>query len=570
MASVTCRSPRPASGSSAKASAASVRSPRSAASTVSSWVATWRRTISSYGVGQRAAVAAADAVAVDDADRLDHRVRRQADGLTGVGDVHRGLEGLAREHGLDHGRRQLARLPGLQVLGAGQPGVDVGDVVRLVLLAPRNRAELNVVGRAPVGLGREGERDELGNVPVAGRREGAPALEQRQLEEVPLGEVELGERLGLRAPRVRGQRRQAADLLDQIAQHVEAVRAVDLERGEHREVVDPGHRGRDRLEGPAQGDGQVHAEVAHLVTEADRLDAGLAAHGAGQRRHGVGDVEEPGVRAALLHRLADADEDGDVAQGAVDAARSHGVPHRLGDAVGGRHVEVHRHGAEAAGRDAHDDEVGAVERRMEVGGGGDRRLGAHGLVQLVGQRLHFRQRRGVDVLEHEVHAGERRRPEEVGHQLRAPLIASAADDRHLGRHAATVQSRSWFASDVAPRWRSPPPSPPAAIVHLVRPQAFASIMPRAIPEEHHTNLIYASGVVELVCAVGLVRRTRWASRRQPGHPGGRVPGQHPDGARCRDGAQPRPVGQPRRRLGPPPPAAGHGLGGAPGAPRPRD
>jgi uncharacterized membrane protein len=36
-------------------------------------------------------------------------------------------------------------------------------------------------------------------------------------------------------------------------------------------------------------------------------------------------------------------------------------------------------------------------------------------------------------------------------------------------------------------------------------------MPRALPEEHHTNLIYASGVVELVCAVGLVRRTRWAS-----------------------------------------------------------
>jgi len=36
-------------------------------------------------------------------------------------------------------------------------------------------------------------------------------------------------------------------------------------------------------------------------------------------------------------------------------------------------------------------------------------------------------------------------------------------------------------------------------------------MPRAIPEEHHTKLIYASGVVELVCAAGLVRRTRWAS-----------------------------------------------------------
>jgi uncharacterized membrane protein len=47
-------------------------------------------------------------------------------------------------------------------------------------------------------------------------------------------------------------------------------------------------------------------------------------------------------------------------------------------------------------------------------------------------------------------------------------------------------------------------------VHLVRPQSFASIMPRAIPQEHHTNLIYASGVAELICAMGLFRRTRWA------------------------------------------------------------
>jgi uncharacterized membrane protein len=48
-------------------------------------------------------------------------------------------------------------------------------------------------------------------------------------------------------------------------------------------------------------------------------------------------------------------------------------------------------------------------------------------------------------------------------------------------------------------------------VHLVRPQAFAALMPRAIPRKHHHNLIYLSGVAELICAVGLVRRTRWAA-----------------------------------------------------------
>ena len=36
-------------------------------------------------------------------------------------------------------------------------------------------------------------------------------------------------------------------------------------------------------------------------------------------------------------------------------------------------------------------------------------------------------------------------------------------------------------------------------------------MPRAIPEEHHTNLIYVSGRgSSSSCAAGLVRRTRWA------------------------------------------------------------
>ena len=50
----------------------------------------------------------------------------------------------------------------------------------------------------------------------------------------------------------------------------------------------------------------------------------------------------------------------------------------------------------------------------------------------------------------------------------------------------------------------------SGIVHLVRPQSFVAIMPRAIPERHHRNLIYASGVAELVCAAGLLRRARWA------------------------------------------------------------
>jgi uncharacterized membrane protein len=50
----------------------------------------------------------------------------------------------------------------------------------------------------------------------------------------------------------------------------------------------------------------------------------------------------------------------------------------------------------------------------------------------------------------------------------------------------------------------------SGLIHLVRPQAFESIMPRAIPVRHHRALIYVSGLAELVCAAGLWRRTRWA------------------------------------------------------------
>lgn len=51
-------------------------------------------------------------------------------------------------------------------------------------------------------------------------------------------------------------------------------------------------------------------------------------------------------------------------------------------------------------------------------------------------------------------------------------------------------------------------------VHLVRPQVFEPIVPRALPARR--ELVYASGVAELLCAAGLlVPRTRtlagWAS-----------------------------------------------------------
>ena len=51
-------------------------------------------------------------------------------------------------------------------------------------------------------------------------------------------------------------------------------------------------------------------------------------------------------------------------------------------------------------------------------------------------------------------------------------------------------------------------------IHLVRPEVYEPIMPRFVPR--HREVVYASGVAELLCAAGLLHpRTRsaagWAS-----------------------------------------------------------
>lgn len=48
----------------------------------------------------------------------------------------------------------------------------------------------------------------------------------------------------------------------------------------------------------------------------------------------------------------------------------------------------------------------------------------------------------------------------------------------------------------------------SGILHLVTPGGFEWLMPPWLPA--HTELIIASGIAELVCAVGLMMKARWA------------------------------------------------------------
>ncbi|OHV36581.1 MULTISPECIES: DoxX family protein [Pseudofrankia] len=45
-------------------------------------------------------------------------------------------------------------------------------------------------------------------------------------------------------------------------------------------------------------------------------------------------------------------------------------------------------------------------------------------------------------------------------------------------------------------------------VHLVRPSFFEPLIPRALPRPR--EIVYVSGVAELVCAVGLLTKASWA------------------------------------------------------------
>ena len=54
----------------------------------------------------------------------------------------------------------------------------------------------------------------------------------------------------------------------------------------------------------------------------------------------------------------------------------------------------------------------------------------------------------------------------------------------------------------------------SGVIHLARPEVYEPIMPKVVPA--HREVIYASGVIELACAIGLlVPRSRsvagWAS-----------------------------------------------------------
>ena len=222
------------------------------------------------------------------------------------------------------------------VLGPGQPGVDVGDVARPGAPGGARWWSARCCSRPP---------SRTASVRTQGRnsarwRSPAAAIAPHRSSRVSFSSCrwakssrENGSASGRSGPGASAA--SPPGRLDQVAQDVEAVLAVDLEGGHHREVVDPADRRPHRLGRPAQGDGQVQASCPPRGTDPTVLRTSPA-HRPGEGGHRVGDVEQPGIGALLVHVAADAHQHRDVAQRPVDAAGTDGVAHRLADRRSGR------------------------------------------------------------------------------------------------------------------------------------------------------------------------------------------------------------------------------------------
>jgi len=71
-----------------------------------------------------------------------------------------------------------------------------------------------------------------------------------------------------------------------------------------------------------------------------------------------------------------------------------------------------------------------------------------------------------------------------------------------GGHRSPARYRAFLP------WIVAAPFTISGMIHLVSPGTFTPIVPHFLPWP--TGLVYASGLAELVCAVGLWRRQRWA------------------------------------------------------------
>ncbi len=179
----------------------------------------------------------------------------------------------------------------------------------------------------------------------------------------------------------------------------------------------------------------AHHAVAgeNLMAESHHPDLAVASDGVADAHHGIGEVDEPGVRAGLLHGVGDLQHRQHVADGVGKAAGTAVLCIGLAHAIFERQLVVAAPQHLTRGHlDGRDDKAGAVEGILVVGVGGEAHLGAPLPVHPFGQPLDQRQRLGIAVHQRHVAAAQRWVAHESGHGVEAKAGAARADNNDFG------------------------------------------------------------------------------------------------------------------------------------------
>ena len=97
------------------------------------------------------------------------------------------------------------------------------------------------------------------------------------------------------------------------------------------------------LDAQVLGQDQAHHGITgvDLVTQAHHLDGAIASDGVADARHGIGEIDQPGIGASQFHVTHDFHHRADVAGGVRKTARPAVLGVRLAHAILERYLVIH-------------------------------------------------------------------------------------------------------------------------------------------------------------------------------------------------------------------------------------
>ena len=396
------------------------------------------------GCGHGAGEERLDAIPTEECVGFHHGAEGQIRNLAPVRDIDIGDHVAQAQEGL---QEQMAFLSGgFQggfLLSADEP-VGSGQTVFQILHPPGDGSEIEHPGTDGFRVLRIPGGDKLRQVAVTGGGNGPVTAEKVEFNPVGAG------KMGVHPVFVLTLLKTALSILfGEAGVEGHQIRRSPGSGGDPGEMVDAGDSGAQIL---ASDIGDAFFGLQHgaeellgsedLVAAAEGPDGGKDfIERADAEGHGVGVIDDPGIRREVPDGFGDDNIHGDRAQGAHESAGTDGVAYGLPDADALRQVDVALHFPEGAGENGDHDKICAGEGFLQriadlIGPAGDGvRVGADFLADdPVALRSFF-----VDIVEADGSADFRIRGQ-IGHEPPGPAAGAAADVgdlkvfyvRHLG------------------------------------------------------------------------------------------------------------------------------------------